>query len=64
MSKTSEVTNEDLVKIYDKLTKTGKVKAWQIVEALDKKGITLDESTIRGRFIEMGKPLSSGFVAL
>jgi hypothetical protein len=56
----SQVSNEQLEEIRNALEINGtKVKAWQIADELKKKyGITLDESTIRGRFIVMGKPLS------
>ena len=33
------------------------IRAWQIKDALAKNGLYADESTIRGRFIAMGKPL-------
>jgi hypothetical protein len=53
------VSDEKLKEIRNKLATDGeKVRAWQIKECLIKEGIELDESTIRGRFIEMGEPLS------
>jgi hypothetical protein len=55
-------SDEEMKQIRDKLatldTVGGKVRAWQIKDILAKKGIDMDESTIRGRFIEMGQPLS------
>ena len=60
MGNESRVTDELLKQIREELEVEGKVKAWQIKEALGKKGFDLDESTIRGRFIEMGNPLSGG----
>lgn len=60
----SVVPNEELIEIRDKLmdeTPDGKVKAWQIAEEVKKRhGTELNESTIRGRFIEMGQPLGKG----
>lgn len=53
----SKITNEELKAIRDRIG--GKVRAWQIRDALQAQGIMLDESTIRGRFIEMGAPLGS-----
>ncbi len=62
MARVSEVTNEDLRAVRDALlvAQNGSpVRAWQIKdEVLKKFQINLDESTIRGRFIEMGEPLS------
>ena len=55
------ISDDDLKKIRDDLTiatKGLKVRAWQIKDVLKAKGIEMDESTIRGRFIEMGTPLS------
>lgn len=52
----SQITNEELKDIRNKI---GSARAWQIRDALQAKGIMLDESTIRGRFIEMGEPLGS-----
>ena len=52
---------DDILKaIRDKLGKGGaKVRAWQIKDILKAEyKIEMDESTIRGRFIEMGTPLS------
>lgn len=58
----SVVTNEELKKIKDSIAMTHpgiSVKAWQIAQEVEKLTQTkLDESTIRGRFIEMGEPLS------
>lgn len=60
MGAVSAIRNEELVKIKDYIiAETGKrPKAWQIKEELAKSQIFLDESTIRGRFLEMGQPLS------
>lgn len=60
MPKTTVVTNELLIQIRDELQAQGKrARAWQIANALkDNHNIIQDESTIRGRFIEMGQPLS------
>ena len=61
----SEINNEQLSEIRRELQvqNPGKaVKAWMIKDYLKAKGIMLDESTIRGRFIEMGSPLSGGGV--
>ena len=52
----SEISNTQLKEIRDKFN--GPCRAWQIKEELAKVGIQLDESTIRGRFIEMNEPLS------
>lgn len=55
------ISDEDLIKLRDELAVKGlgqKVRAWQIKDVLKSKGIEMDESTIRGRFIEMGQPLS------
>jgi hypothetical protein len=56
------ISDEELKGIRDELAATGigqKVRAWQIKEILKKKlNVDMDESTIRGRFIEMGTPLS------
>ena len=53
----SQITNAELKQIRDEIG--GKVRAWQVRDVLQQKGIMLDESTIRGRFIEMGEPLGS-----
>lgn len=59
MANVSKVTNEELMQIRDQLTSaTSAPTSAQIQEMLKKKGIHLDESTIRGRFISMGKPLA------
>ena len=59
---TSEVSNELLKEIRDKFVKDNpekKIRAWMIKDYLkSEKKIDLDESTVRGRFIEMGEPLS------
>lgn len=56
------VSDADLKKIKDDLASRNKnkpVRAWMIVQELQSRmNIKLDESTIRGRFIEMGQPLS------
>lgn len=54
------VDDAKLKEIRDGLIKHGspKVRAWQIKDVLKVEGIEMDESTIRGRFIEMGEPLS------
>lgn len=56
----SQISNETLKQIKDRVNATGTARAWQIKEELAKLNppILLDESTIRGRFIEMGIPLS------
>ena len=58
MPRMSQITNDELKQVRNEIG--GKVRAWQIRDALQSKGIMLDESTIRGRFIEMGEPLGSG----
>lgn len=60
MTKMSQVLDQELRDIRDALIKAGSnpVRAWQIRGELANKGIQLDESTIRGRFITMGEPLS------
>lgn len=57
---TDRIKDEELKEIRDTLIKVsnGKIRAWQIKDSLKLKGIEMDESTIRGRFIEMGQPLS------
>jgi len=58
----SVATNEILLEVRNEIQKQqkAKVRAWQIKEIIDKNyGYEMDESTIRGRFIEMGQPLSS-----
>lgn len=56
------VDDVELQRIRDDLAKLdtvgGRVRAWQIKDILKTQGIEMDESTIRGRFIEMGQPLS------
>ncbi len=56
----TQVSNETLKQIKDKVNSGGVARAWQIKEELAKLNppIYLDEGTIRGRFIEMGIPLS------
>jgi len=56
----SKVTDAQLKEIRDHVTtQSGIAKAWMIkAEIKIRHSITLDESTIRGRFIEMGEPLS------
>jgi len=58
----SPVTNCTLKNIRDDLmkeTKQDKIRAWQVAQRIkDAFNYTMDESTIRGRFIEMGEPLS------
>lgn len=59
------ITNEDLRKIRDTLLTemNEKVRARHIVEVVQAKyNETMDESTIRGRFIEMNDPLSGNKV--
>ena len=60
----SVVSNEELKEIREELKKlSGPVRAWMIKEEIKKRhNIELDESTIRGRFLEMGEPLSGGTV--
>ena len=62
---TSIVSNEQLKKIRKEIEDNGKkVKAWMIKDAVKVQcGGIIDESTIRGRFIEMGEPLSGNFEA-
>lgn len=57
----SVVSNDALRLIRKDLSlKHDKVRAWHIKEAVKEKfKVDLDESTIRGRFVEMGEPLSS-----
>ncbi len=58
---TSEVSNDQLMEVRKQIELKGgsPVRAWQIKDAIAKKwSINLDESTIRGRFIEMDQPLS------
>ena len=55
------VGDEVLIQIREDLIKStsGKIRAWQIKDKLKlNHQIEMDESTIRGRFIEMGTPLS------
>ncbi len=54
------VNDETLIAIRDTLALlNAKVRAWQIKDQLKRNhNIDMDESTIRGRFIEMGQPLS------
>lgn len=58
----SMVSNEELKAIREHIAQENPgqpVRAWQIKDIVAQKhGITLDESTIRGRFLEMGEPLS------
>jgi len=62
MPPVDRVDDKILLAIRDELAKTNaKVRAWQIKDALKTQhNIEMDDSTIRGRFIEMGQPLSSG----
>lgn len=61
---TSVVSNDQLREIRDKIRTqfpNQPVKAWQIKELINQTfQAVIDESTIRGRFIEMGEPLSGG----
>lgn len=64
MTKTTAAPNELLLEVRDILKKetNAPARAWAISKYLaEKHQIELDESTIRGRFIEMGQPLS-GFI--
>jgi hypothetical protein len=58
------ITNEELMAVRQKLEAEfgGKVRAIQIKKALTELNppVFLDESTIRGKFLEMGQPLSGG----
>jgi hypothetical protein len=56
----SAVTNDELKRIRNEIiAKHGKVFAWMIKEEIKKLyQYDMDVSTIRGRFIEMGEPLS------
>jgi MoxR-like ATPase len=60
----SEVSNEELQRIRNDLEKANpskKIRAWMIAEEVKKTHkVDLDESTIRGRFVQMGAPLSGG----
>lgn len=58
----SQVSNEQLKEIRVGLEGLGqKVRAWQIKEKVQAiYNYSMDESTIRGRFLEMGSPLSGG----
>lgn len=61
MPPTNRVDDSELRQIRDNLSKlnsVNKVRAWQIKEVLKNRNIEMDESTIRGRFITMGEPLS------
>ena len=62
----SLVSNNELQEIRAKLEKLnpGKViRAWQIKDVVRKRhGVSLDESTIRGRFLALGQPLSGGSI--
>ena len=62
----SQVTNDQLKQIRDTLISDGyKVTAWKIKERVkDAYNYNMDESTIRGRFIEMGEPLSGRVVGV
>ena len=54
------MNNDELKSVRDSLIQDGKntIRAWMIKEELAKRGIVMDESTIRGRFCEMNEPLS------
>lgn len=56
-----KIDNAGLLAVRAKLEKEKgrKVTSLEIREALAKKGIELGESTIRGRFLEMGQPLKN-----
>jgi len=58
----SQVTNEQLAEIRQEIEAGNKrVRAWMIKQKVKEKyDYDMDESTIRGRFIEMGNPLSGG----
>jgi hypothetical protein len=63
MTKTTQITNEDLRNARDWLRtnkpEIRKVRAWHVAEYVKAKhNVELDVSTIRGRFITMGEPLS------
>jgi hypothetical protein len=60
MPRMSQITNDQLKDVRAKLLQAGTapIRAWHIRQELLNTGISLDESTIRGRFIEMGEPLS------
>lgn len=54
------VTNEQLVETADEILDSGeKLTSQSLSVALKTKGIEVDQSTIRTRFIEMGKPIGS-----
>ena len=61
MSNYSKATDDDLKRIRNEVgQKHSKVRAWMVKEEVKKQlNYDMDESTIRGRFIEMGIPLSS-----
>lgn len=60
----SEIGNDELKAVkreVQKLNPGKSVRAWMIADYLKKeKGIELDESTIRGRFVSFGEPLGGG----
>jgi hypothetical protein len=61
MPAVSQITDAELLDLKKQLSPKGeRVRAWQIRDALNNKGISLDESTIRGRFLAMGQPLGKG----
>ena len=62
MATPSKIDDTGLLEIRQRLAgpNNQKVRAWQIKDELAKQGITLDESTIRGRLIALGHPLSRG----
>lgn len=59
MSRTSLVGNEQLKKIRMDLVVAGNASpsSLDIQQALERQGIKIDDSTIRGRFISMGQPI-------
>lgn len=60
MTKPTSVTNEMLIECAEACLDAGEQpRSLKISQMLKEKGIEMDQSTIRNRFLEMGKPLSS-----
>ena len=62
MPAVSQISDQQLLDIKQKLAPNGeRVRAWQIKDVVKRDhGVDLDESTIRGRFLQMGHPLGKG----
>jgi MoxR-like ATPase len=65
----SQITDQELESVRQAIAKANgnaKVRAWMIAAELAKRTppVVLDVSTLRGRFIDMGKPLSGGIGSL